>query len=69
MTPQKQQQLQQYLYKAAQILYQDTPSEKLQNFETMECTVREQIMSQVAPTIAEFFLTVDKPINPPESEK
>ena len=69
MTPQKQKQLQQYLYKAAQILYQDTPSSKLQDFETIECTVREQILSQVAPSITEFFLTVDNPTNPRELEK
>ena len=55
MTPQKQKRLQHHLYKAAQILYQDTPSSELQDFETIECTVREKILSQVAPTITEFF--------------
>ncbi len=69
MTPEQQKQLQEHLHKAAQILDQNTPSQKLQDFETIECTVREQVLSLVAPTIGEIFFTADNPAHLPEPEK
>lgn len=39
----------------AQILYKDTPSEELATFETIELSVREQLLGKVAPKIGEFF--------------
>ena len=36
MTPEQQKQLQEHIYKVAQILSQNTPSDKLQDLETIE---------------------------------
>ena len=69
MTPQEQKQLQEHLNQIAQILYCNTPSEKLQDFESIEYTVREQILSQVSPIIGEFFFTQDNLVVQAEPEK
>lgn len=58
MTPQEQQELQLHLNRIAEILYCNTPAEKLSDFETIENTVREQIISQVSPVIGEFFFSL-----------
>lgn len=59
MTPEDHQQLQEYLKGISEILYRNTPSENLKDFETIEKTVREQILTTVAPQIGEFFFTQD----------
>ena len=69
MTPQEQKELQLHLNRIAEILYCNTPAEKLLDFETIENTVREQIISQVSPVIGEFFFTQDSPIVQVEREK
>jgi hypothetical protein len=60
MTPEDSQKLEEHLQEIAKILYQNTPQEQLENFETIEITVRNEILTRVAPRIGEFFLTQDR---------
>jgi len=60
MTPEDSQKLEEYIEGIAQILYQNTPQEQLENFKTIEITVRNEILTKVAPRIGEFFLTQDR---------
>jgi hypothetical protein len=57
MTPEDSQKLEEYLQEIAKILYQNTPQEQLENVETIEITVRNEVLTRVAPRIGEFFLT------------
>lgn len=57
MTPEDSQKLEEHLQEIAKILYQNTPKEQLETFETIEITVRNEILTKVAPRIGEFFLT------------
>jgi hypothetical protein len=60
MTPEDSQKLEEYIEGIAQILYQNTQQEQLETFETIEITVRNEMLTKVAPRIGEFFLTQDK---------
>lgn len=60
MTPEDRQKLEERIEGIAQILYQNTPQEQLENFETIEITVRNEMLTKVAPRIGEFFLTQDR---------
>ena len=55
MTPEQRQKLKINLQEIADIFYQNTPPENLQSFESIELTVREQIVEIVAPEISSFF--------------
>jgi len=55
MTPEQRQKLKINLQEIADIFYQNTPPENLQSFESIELTVREQIVEIVAPEISGFF--------------
>ena len=57
MTPEQRQKLKINLQEIADIFYQNTPPENLQSFESIELTVREQIVEIVAPEISGFFFT------------
>ena len=57
MTPEQRQKIKINLQEIADILYQNTPPDNLQSFESIELTVREQIVETVAPEISSFFLT------------
>lgn len=57
MTPEQRQKLKINLQEIADIFYQNTPPENLQSFESIELTVREQIVEIVAPEISSFFFT------------
>jgi hypothetical protein len=56
MTPEDTQRLEACLLEAAEILYRNTPSEELTNFESLEKVVRKKMLEQVSPKIA-FFLS------------
>jgi len=55
MTPEDSQRLEACLLEAAEILYRNTPSEELTNFESLEKVVRKKMLEQVSPKIAFFF--------------
>ena len=69
MTPEERQQLQEYLQKISEILYRDTPKENLKDFETIEHTVRNKILTEVAPQIGEFFFIQGSHVLEEELEK
>ena len=53
MTPEEQAKVDQKLREVAEILYKNTPDEELANFETIELSVRGQLLKTVAPRIGE----------------
>ena len=55
LSPQAEQELKKHLTQVAEILYQHTESEKLQDFETIEWELRNQLLEKVAPQLGEFF--------------
>jgi hypothetical protein len=55
MTPQEQQRLQACITEIAQILYNNTPKEKITTLEGIEKAVRQQMMEHVSPKIALFL--------------
>ena len=57
MTPEERQKIKINLQEIADILYQNTPLDNLQSFESVELTVREHLVETVAPEISSFFLT------------
>ena len=69
MTPEKQLILDQKLREVAEILYNNTSSEKLATFETVELSVREQLLEKVAPKIGEFFSAKQEEVKQEESGK
>ncbi len=56
MTPEESQRLEACLQEAAEILYRNTPVEQMTNFESLERSIRTQMLEQVSPKIA-FFLS------------
>ena len=56
MTPEEKQALQAHLEAAATILFKNTPSEQLQDFESIESSVRDHLLEQVSPSIGNFFV-------------
>ncbi len=56
MTPQEQERLEACITEIAQILYNNTPTEKITTLEDIEKAVRQQMMDRVSPKIA-FFLS------------
>jgi hypothetical protein len=55
MTPQEQERLQACITEMAQILYNNTPTEKITTLEEIEKAVRQQMMEHVSPKIALFL--------------
>jgi len=60
MTPEESQRLEACIQEAAAILYRNTPSGELKTLESIEKTVREQILQHVSPKIA-LFLSAKSP--------
>ena len=56
MTPEDAQQLQAYIQGIAKILYKNTPESDLVTLESIEKSVRQQMLEQVGPQVA-FFLS------------
>lgn len=55
MTPEETKELQVHLEAAASILFKNTPAEQLQDFESIERSVRDHLLEQVSPQIGNFF--------------
>ena len=49
------QKLQYHLQQISSLLYKDTPAEKLTSALQIETTLRERLLTDIAPTIGEFF--------------
>lgn len=55
MTPSEKEQLKEYMEGIAAIFYNNTPSEQLENFEVIELALREHILTEIGPALADFF--------------
>ncbi len=55
MTPEEAQRLEACIQEAAAILYRNTPNSELKNLESIEKTVRAQILQHISPKIALFL--------------
>ena len=55
MTPKETRELNKHLEAAAAILFKNTPTAQLQDFESLELALRDQLQAHVQPTIGEFF--------------
>jgi hypothetical protein len=69
MTPEQAKIIDKKIEEIAQILYQNTDIEQLKDFETIELSVRKQILDHVAPKIGNFFLTMLEGKKQEEKEK
>ena len=69
MTPEEQAEVDQKLKEVAEILYKNTPDEELATFETIELSVRGQLLKTVAPRIGEFFSIQQQEQGQEEKEK
>ena len=56
MTPEEHQKLKYHLKEISKLLYADTPSEQLKDFESIELSAREHLLKTVGPYIGDFFL-------------
>lgn len=56
MTPEDKKLLEVHIKEIAKILYKNTPPEKIETFEGIETSVRDQVLEHVSPKIA-FFLS------------
>ena len=55
MTPEQEQTINQHIQAIAQILYEDTPKEKLTTLAGIEEAVRQQMLTQVMPKVGVFL--------------
>lgn len=69
MTPEEQAVISAKLREVAEILYNNTPSEELRTFETIELSLREHLLEIVAPELGNFFLVKQEETKQEESEK
>ena len=69
MTPEARLVVKEKLREIAEILYQDTSSEELKTFESIELSVRKHLLETVAPEIGNFFTIQQEEEEQEESEK
>lgn len=69
MTPEEKSVVKEKLREIAEILYQDTSSEDLETFETIELSVRKHLLETVAPEIGNFLAIQQGEAEQEESEK
>ena len=55
LSPEENKEIKEHLKAVARILYQNTSTDELNQFEDIETTLREEIQEVVAPEIAQFF--------------
>lgn len=56
MTPEKAQALQAHISAIAAILYEETHSEQLTTLESLEATIRQQVLEHITPQFGVFLL-------------
>ena len=69
MTPEDQQQLKAYLKGAAEILYRNTDSTELSNFESIKKSLRQKLLSEVGPELGSFFFQQHQELKQEEREQ
>lgn len=55
MNAEDQQKIQDHLKEIAEILYKNTKASELESFESIELSLRSQILTEIGPEIAKFF--------------
>lgn len=55
MTSKEKYELKKHLKAAAAIIYANTPIDRLQNFESLELELRDQLQEHVQPAFGDFF--------------
>ena len=60
MNDQEQEQLQHDLRVAAELLFKDRPQEQLQDFDSIEMSIREHLLERIGPNIASFFCRISR---------
>ncbi|WP_293343087.1 hypothetical protein [Microcoleus sp. CAWBG58] len=71
MTPEETKEIQKCLETVSSILLQNTPSEQLKDFGSIELAVRDRVLKEVAPEIGKFFKQQqsDRSRLPPEKSR
>jgi hypothetical protein len=69
MTPQDQKRLKAHLKEVASILYRNTDSTELSNFESIEKSLRQKILSEVGPELSSFFFQQHQELKQEEREQ
>ena len=69
MTPKETKELNKHLEAAAAILFKNTAKEELQDFESLEVALRDQLVAHVHPTFGHFFYEAAQKQMLEESEK
>jgi hypothetical protein len=68
MTPEDQQRLKAHLKGVASILYRNTDSTELSNFETIEKSLRQKMLKEVGPELGRFFFQKYQELKQEDSE-
>ena len=69
MTPEDRQQLKAHLKEVAEIIYRNTDPNELSCFESIEKSLRQQILKEVAPERGSFFFQQYQELKREEAEK
>ena len=69
MTPEDQKRLKAHLKEVASILYRNTDSTELSNFESIEKSLRQKILSKVGPELSSFFFQPHQELKQEEREQ
>jgi hypothetical protein len=68
MTPSDQQRLKAHLKEVAEILYRNTDSSELSNFESIENSLRQKMLKEVGPELGRFFFQKYQELKQEDSE-
>jgi hypothetical protein len=69
MTPEDRQQLKAHLKEVAEIIYRNTEPKELSSFESIEKSLRQQILKEVGPELGSFFFQQYQELKREEAEK
>jgi hypothetical protein len=69
MTPEDQNRLKAHLKEVASILYKNTDSTEMSNFESMEKSLPQKILSEVGPELGSFFFQQHQELKQEEREQ
>jgi hypothetical protein len=68
MTPEDQKRLKAHLKEVAEILYRNTDSSELSNFESIENSLRQKMLKEVGPELGRFFFQKYQELKQEDSE-
>jgi hypothetical protein len=69
MTPEDKQKLKEQMRSISEILVKNTPSDSLKDFESIELAIRDHMLIEIGPEIADFFWKQQQKQEQEESEK